>query len=329
MMWQLVRGVHGVVRLRRKMRGPKLPSWDARYETLAAVLHHYAKRSTWLPLAIQRHAATKLLRPTKATERCRFDKVQLGARRVAGEWFRHDDDSDAVLLYLHGGGYSIGSIDTHRDFIARLSHKAGVVGFAVDYRLAPEHPFPAQLEDALLAYEHVLAAGHDAGRVVVAGESAGGGLTLSLLLKLRELGRPMPAAAVLISPWIDLEMTAPSIDENEAYDFVNRKTLEAYAKRFVTNDQRRDPLAAPIHADLRGLPPLLVHAGGAEALADDASRIAERARDAGVEVELTIYPEMIHAFHLFGGFIQQANSATDDVASFIRQRLANSHSPGG
>ncbi len=319
--WWFARGIHRIVQLRRRLRGPMLPSWDARYETLAMLLHHYARRSTWLPLSLQRKAATAFLRPTPATRQCQFRPVRVGPGSIAAEWFHHDQESEGVLLYLHGGGYSIGSIDTHRDFIARLSQKTRVTGFAVDYRLAPEHPFPAAVDDALEAYRHVLAHGHPPDRVVIAGESAGGGLTLALLLRLRDLGEAMPAAAAVISPWVDLEMTGSTVDPNTKYDFLNRKTLEAYARRYVGDHQRRDPLASPLHADMSGLPPLLVHAGGAEALCADATRIIERAKEHGVEVVSTIYPEMIHAFHLFGDILPEGEKATAEVADFLRAKL--------
>ncbi len=315
------RGLYELVRLRRRMRGPRLPSWDARYETLATLLHSYAKRSIWLPLSVQRSAATVLVQPTEATEACRYDEVTFGPHDVRAEWFRHDQEGEGVLIYLHGGGYSIGSIETHRDFIARLCREVGVRAFAIDYRLAPEHRFPAQLEDAVEGYRYLLAAGHDPSRILVAGESAGGGLTLSLLVRLRELGVPLPTAAAVISPWVDLENTGSTVDENAPYDYLSRRVLETYARRFVASDQRRDPLASPLHADLSGLPPLLVHAGAAEVLADDAVRLAARAEQAGVEVEFALYPEMIHAFHLFGYVIPQAQPAVDELVRFLRSHL--------
>jgi acetyl esterase/lipase len=309
-----------LVRLRRRMRGPMRPSWDERFETWARLLHHYAKRSTILPLGVQR-AMLGAAPPTPVTRRMRFEKVRAGG--VQAEWF-HAPESDPgrVLLYFHGGGYSIGSIDSHRDFIARLCIAAGATGLAVDYRLAPEHPFPAQLEDALAAYRWLLGRDVDPSRLVVGGESAGGGLTLSTLVSLRDAGDPLPAAAVVISPWVDLECNAPSVLANERYDYISRRALRAYAGRFVRDADLRNPLAAPLHADLRGLPPMLVQAGGAEALLDDARRIAARARDAGVDVTLDIEEDMIHVFQLFAVILERGRLAIERAGAFARKRTS-------
>jgi acetyl esterase/lipase len=225
-----------------------------------------------------------------------------------------------VLLYLHGGGYSIGSLRSHREPVSRLCAESGVRGLLVDYRLAPEHRFPAQLVDAKAAYRWLLDAGIDPSRIVVAGESAGGGLTLSLLVSLRDEGAPLPAAAICVSPWIDLEMRGASMTYNARFDYVSREVLEVYARRFVARSERRDPLAAPVHADLRGLPPMLVLAGGAEVLLDDARALTARARDAGVDVRLEIEDDMIHAWPLFSG-MPSARRAIERMAAYVRGRL--------
>jgi acetyl esterase/lipase len=295
-------------------------SWDERFEAVARFLHHYSKRSSTLPISVQRW----MLRPapyTRVVRRLRFEKVRAGG--VPAEWF-HAPESDPgrVLLYLHGGGYSIGSVASHRDFIARLCVAAGATGLALDYRLAPEHPFPAQLEDALAAYRWLIGRGISPARLIVAGESAGGGLTLSTLVSLRDTGEPLPAAAMVFSPWVDLECNAASIHANARYDYVSGETLRVYARRFVPSRDLRNPLAAPIHADLRGLPPMLVQAAEAEALVDDACRIADRARDAGVDVTLEIEPDMIHAFQMMAFLLPRAQVAIERAGAFALSRTA-------
>jgi acetyl esterase/lipase len=315
----IAKGLLAVVKLRRRIRGPRRPSWDAQYEAWATMLHHYAKRSTRLPLSWQRRA----MKPPKhhgITRRMRFERVSAGG--VSAEWFRAaDSDESRVLVYLHGGGYSLGSIESHRELVTRFCLATGVRALVLDYRLAPEHPFPAQLDDALAAYRWLLSRGIDSKRIAIAGESAGGGLTMSTLVAARDAGDPLPAGSVVISPWVDLEMTGGTMRANERYDFVNRATLEVFARRFVRDHERRNPLASALHADLAGLPPLLIQAGGAETLLDDARRLAERARRAGVDVELDVGEDMVHAWHVFASFSPEARKAIDRASSFLRARL--------
>jgi monoterpene epsilon-lactone hydrolase len=310
-----MRGVHAVVRLRRKIRGPMRPSWDARFETWATVLHHYGKRSHLLPLSSQRRAAAGFL-PKRNTREMRYESVD--ANGVKSEWFHPTGcDESRVLMYVHGGGYCLGSIDTHRDPVARLCAAARVRGFVPEYRLAPEHPFPAQLEDAVASYRWLLDQGVLPSRILLAGESAGGGLLLSLLISLRDAGAPLPAAAVCVSPWVDLEMTGQSMQDNARFDYVARHVLRQNVRYFVPNGDTRNPLAAPLHADLRGLPPLLVLAGEAETLLDDARRIAARASQHGVDVTLEIEPDMIHAWHMFANAFPRARATIDRMAAFV------------
>jgi acetyl esterase/lipase len=317
----VLRGLRAAVRLRRLVRGPKRPSWDVDYEAWATLLHHYSKRSTRLPLAWQREALSLSFpkRPPIART-MRFEEVS--ADGVRAEWFRAPGaDETRVILYLHGGGYSIGSIDSHRDFVTRLCLATGFTALVVDYRLAPEHKFPAQLEDAHTAYRWLLEQGVDPARILIGGESAGGGLTFSTLLAARDAGDPMPAGALVISPWVDLEMTGESMRTNARFDYVGHKTLAEYATRFVEPHQVRNPLAAPLHADLRGLPPMLIMAGGAETLLDDARRMAERARAVGVDVTLDVGEDMVHAWPLFAGFFAISREAIERIAGFLRSRM--------
>jgi acetyl esterase/lipase len=318
----LFRGAESVVRLQRRLRGPLRPTWSTRFETFATMMHLYSKRSRWVPLAYQRRSLGSFVPRSRVVSETMYEPVRAGG--VPAEWFRRPEtDPTRVLLYFHGGGYAIGSIDSHRDAIARMCRAGGVTGLALDYRLAPEHPFPAQLEDAVAAYHWLLAQGIDPARVVIGGESAGGGLTLSTLVKLRDDGVPLPAAGLCLSPWVDLEMRGGSLATNERFDFVSRPVLELYARRFVGDGDRRNPLAAPIHADLTGLPPLLVHAGGAEVLLDDALQLATRARAAGVDVDLEVWADMNHAWHLFAAWVPEGREAIARIGAFIRARTGS------
>jgi monoterpene epsilon-lactone hydrolase len=314
-----MRSVHAVVRLRRKIRGPMRPSWDDHFETWATVLHHYGTRSHLLPLSSQRRAAAGFL-PKRSTRDMRYDHVDAGG--VESEWFRPAGcDESRVLLYLHGGGYCLGSVDTHRDPVGRLCAAARVRGLVPEYRLAPEHPFPAQLEDAVASYRWLLDHGVAPSRIVVAGESAGGGLVLSLLVSLRDAGDPLPAAAMCVSPWVDLEMTGQSMQDNARFDYVARHVLRQDVRYFVPTGDTRNPLAAPLYADLRGLPPLLVLAGGAETLLDDARRIAARATEHGVDVTFEIEPDMIHAWHMFANAFPRARATIERMAAFVVSKI--------
>ncbi len=305
-----------MVRVRRALRGPLRPTWDENFETLATLLRAYGRRSHWVPLGVQRRAAASVI--ASRTRRARATAERVSAGGVRAEWITTDASApDRVLLYLHGGGYSIGSIDSHRDLVERLATASEATALALDYRLAPEHPFPAQLEDALAAYRWLLAGGNAPSRIAVAGDSAGGGLTLSLLLSLRDRGEPLPACAVCISPWTDLELTGASLRENSRYDYVGYRTLRAFRGRFVPRGERSNPLASPALGDFTGLPPLLVHAGAVEALLDDSRRLAERADRAGVRVSLEVAEDMIHAFHLFAPGFAEPRRAIAAAGRFI------------
>ncbi len=194
------------------------------------------------------------------------------------------------IYYLHGGGYVIGSINTHRALIARLSAASGARAFAINYRLAPEHPFPAAVEDAVSAYRWLLEQGVDPATIVIAGDSAGGGLTVATLVALRDAGVPLPAAAVCLSPWTDMEGIGESAKTRKAADpMIDPEGGLAQAQLYLGGADPRTPLAAPLYADLRGLPPMLIHVGDAEVLLDDSTRLAERAKAAGVDVTLEVW----------------------------------------
>jgi len=249
----------------------------------------------------------------------------VSAGGVKAEWITANNAAaDRVILYLHGGGYVMGSIDTHRELVARLSKAAQARGLALDYRLAPENPYPAAVDDSIAAYRWLLAQGYKPGRIVIAGDSAGGGLTVATLLAVRDLGAQSPAAGVCISPWIDLEAEGESMTTRATQDpLVSRAMILSTGKMYVgENGNLREPLAAPIHAYFNDLPPLFIQVGDAETLLDDSTRLAERAKQAGVDVTLQIWDEMPHVWQLAAPILPEGQEAIDKIGEFIRQRTA-------
>jgi acetyl esterase/lipase len=224
------------------------------------------------------------------------------------------------MLYLHGGGYVVGSIATHRGLAGRLSQAAAARVLLVDYRLAPEHPFPAAVDDAAGAYRWLLAQGIEPARLVIAGDSAGGGLTIATLVALRDAGVPLPAAAVCLSPWVDLEGRGDSVTTKAAADpLVHKDMLVQLAAWYLAGADPRTQLAAPLYADLRHLPPLLIQVGTAEILLDDAIRLAEKATAAGVKVTLEPWEDMIHVWQLFAPMLPEGQKAIEGIGVFVRQ----------
>jgi monoterpene epsilon-lactone hydrolase len=250
---------------------------------------------------------------------------QISADDVAAEWIEAPGAESGVILYLHGGCYALGSVDTHREFVARLARATRMRALGIDYRLAPEHPFPAALEDATAAYGWLLAQGIDPSRVIFAGDSAGGGLALATLVALRDAGRPLPAGAVCLSPWTDLALTGASIQTKAQVDLVlGREGIEKYTRYYAgEHHQVTHPLISPLYADLKGLPPLLVLVGTEEILLDDATRCAENAREAGVDVTLEIWDEMFHNFPL-APFLPEAKRAVGQMAEFVSRVVQRS-----
>ena len=241
---------------------------------------------------------------------------------VAAEWSAAPGvDESRVLLFLHGGGYCSGSIVSHRTMASRAGAAAGMRALALEYRLAPEHPYPAALEDARAAFAALLAQGFSANDIAVGGDSAGGGLTLALMVAQRDAGLPLPGCAWLASPWVDLAMTGASMDAKDSVDpLIHRGYLEELSAAYRGAVAAEDPRVSPLQADLRGLPPVLVQVGSAETLLDDAVRIAGRLGAADVPVRLEVWPHMIHAWPLWSARLADGRRALASAGAFLRAR---------
>jgi monoterpene epsilon-lactone hydrolase len=231
-------------------------------------------------------------------------------------------DPARVILFLHGGGYISGSIASHRHMIAQAGREAGARTLALGYRLAPEHPFPAALEDAVGAYRYLLAQGFAPGNIVMAGESAGGGLAVAALVTLRDAGSPLPGCTWLSSPWVDLEMSGQTMTTKAAVDpMIQKPYLEELARAYLNGADARGPVASPLYADLIGLPPMLIQTGSAETLMDDAARLAGAAGAADVRTTLQVWPHMIHAWHLFYPQLAEGRRSLAEAGAFVRATL--------
>lgn len=275
------------------------------------------------PIDRQRRLIRTLAKATIVPGAATFAPASVGG--VPGEWASPKSGQRSerlVVLYLHGGAYCIGSPATHRALTGRLALASGARVFAADYRLAPEHPFPAALEDACAAYDGLLASGSQSADIVIAGDSAGGGLSVATALRLRELGRPAPAALLLFCPWADLRprQSAAGLSATDEFprDWITRDWTNACADMYLSGRDATDPYASPLHGELAGLPPALIQAGGDELLLDDSERLHERMRAAGVDVGLSVYPRRWHDFQLHGGLLRDAHRAVDEAAAHVR-----------
>ncbi|WHY88734.1 alpha/beta hydrolase [Neobacillus novalis] len=240
---------------------------------------------------------------------------------VPAEWVTAPNaKEDRVLLYLHGGAYIMGSCTTHRYLASKLSQSTETRVLVPEYRLAPEHPYPAAIEDAVRAYRGIISSGVSPEKIIIGGDSAGGGLTLATLLSLKEAGDTLPALTVLLSPWTDLEGTGDSMQTRaDADPWLQPEPISATAALYIRDLDPRHPLVSPIYADLSGLPPMLVHVGNDEILLDDSVRLVDRARAAGVEVNFKIWDDMWHVFQTFA--IPEGQQAIDEIGEFVIQQL--------
>ncbi len=240
---------------------------------------------------------------------------------VPCEWVTLEDtDQNRVLLYLHGGGYVLGSPDSHRYLAWKLAEASGMRVLVVDYRLAPENPFPAAVDDATNCSRWLLDYGFNPKYIARGGDSAGGGLAAATMVQLRNLGLPQPNCGILLSPWTDLSLSGPSIESNANADVIlSRAALEGMATHYLDERDRKAPLASPLFADLTGLPPLLIHVGSTEILLSDAEQLAEKLNENGGTARLEIWPKMPHVFQMFGSRIPEGRKAIDSLGEYLRE----------
>ena len=228
-----------------------------------------------------------------------------------------------TLLYFHGGGYCIGSPESHRTMVAHMAKAMKATAYSMDYRMAPEVVFPAAVDDGLASYKALLDQGVDPAKLAISGDSAGGGLTMATAIAARDAGLPQPACLLPISPWVDLTNSGWSYETKAASDpMINQENITAFATTYLNGTDAKTPLASPVYADLSGLAPTLIQVGSEECLLSDAITLAERAGAAGVQVQLEIWPEMIHVWHFFHGVLSDAHKAMADMASWAERRLA-------
>lgn len=299
------------------------PAWGVGFEVMVA-----GTRGTWsvmptIGMVRWRRVAENLspLRTDGLTPK--FVQLASGPTPIHGAWLEPPDASDAVLLYIHGGGFVFGSLRTHGPFIGALARASRARTFALEYRLAPEHPAPAAIEDCLAAYRHLLAEGIPATKIVLAGDSAGGALVLNTLLALRDAGEALPAAGVAICPWVDLTCSGASFQTNAECDFVGEEHCRLAATHYLAGADPRSPAISPLFADLAGLPPLLVQAGEVEVLVDQVRAFADRAMAAGVNVQLSVYDDMVHVWHLLRSVTPHAQRGIDEIGEFVRMHGLN------
>jgi len=243
---------------------------------------------------------------------------------IPGEWSTvPGSNSSRVLLFLHGGGYCSGSIISHRRMVSEAGRAAGVRTLAIGYRLAPENPFPAAFDDAVTAWHFLRRQGIAAQHIAMGGDSAGGGLSLAVALKLHDVNEELPACLWLVSPWTDLTMSGSTLITKDAVDpLIHKGYLRELADAYLGGDaDRKDPRVSPLFANLVGMPPLLIQVGSAETLLDDSVRLAAAAGEADVPVTLEIWPQMIHAWHLWNARLESGRRALGNAGSFMRLHL--------
>jgi len=247
-----------------------------------------------------------------------IERFKIG--NVPAEWISVPGVNEEKVFYnLFGGGYIMGTLKSRRIIPYHISRAAQIRCLNIEYRLAPEYPFPAALDDSIESYKWLISEGFDPKKIIIGGESAGGGLAIAILLKLKELQIPLPAAGVLMSPWADLTGSGESIIRNQKFEPLIKDGLVNMAKLYAQKEPLNSPLISPVFADLKGLPPLLIQAGGIEALVDDSNKLAERAKKDGVKVKLEVYENMTHVFQNFGEELSESRKAFESVNEFIQK----------
>jgi epsilon-lactone hydrolase len=309
------------VAIARLQRGPLRPTWSFTTELAAMVQKRILTMSKRRGIGWLREVQRTLPSATPLDSKVRFEWVDAGG--VRGLWCVPTavEPLERVVLYCHGGGYVIGSPDSHRDLVARIAVGARARVLSLAYRLSPEDAFPAAQDDCHRGLEWLLEQGVDPATIALAGDSAGAALSLATLLSRRDAGLPLPACAVLLCPWVDPLSDGGSMVENVPYDFGDRELLVGWIRTHARDPQIGLPALSPLVADLRGLPPLLVQAGEVEILLDQITSLAESARASGVEVTFTVYPDMFHDFQALATLLPAGAEAIEEIASYLDRHL--------
>ncbi len=289
---------------------------------LTSILKHLKSMPTFDQIGIKRYrtlleVSAKAFKPDKDIK---FQGVKIND--IEGERIIPTDlSSNKTILFLHGGGFVAGSIISHRDLTSRIAKASNAEVLIINYRLAPEHPYPAGLKDALTVYKYLLNKGLLPDQIVVAGDSAGGGLTLALLAKIKDLALPMPCAAVFLSPWVDLENKNKSIKEKEDIDpMLNKRMLDQTARLYSNKQDITNPFISPINNDLTGFCPILIHVGENEVLLDDSLLLEQKAKHAGVKTTIEVFDNMFHVFQYFARYLSISRISIEKVGQFIKQK---------
>jgi len=296
-----------------------MPSWQSRLIKTYFQLRRLLRPPSGMLDIEKERAETEALAAnfgTKVALTC----TPVDANGIPAEWITTPTTAaNRVMLYLHGGSYNSGSIVSHRSLAANIAHAANTRALIIAYHLAPEHRFPAAVEDAMIAYRWLLENQFSPEQIIVAGDSCGGGLALALLLSLRDAELPLPAAAVCLSPWTDLTCTGASWETNRKTDvMLDPGTLRKSAELYLGEANPRTPLASPLYGDYHGLPPLLIQVGSEELLLSDATAFAERAKAAGVRVTLQIWDGMQHEWHFAAKILPESRQAIEQIGQFIQ-----------
>lgn len=299
-----------------------MPSWQAHLLKIFFRLRRITKPGAGI-LDIDKSRSELEALAAKFKTKIELDCTAVEIKKIPAEWISTPEASDdSVILYLHGGSYHSGSINSHRSLAANIGDSAGARVLIIDYRLAPENPYPAAVEDTLTAYQWLLENQYSPDRIALVGDSAGGGLVLSLLVNLRDRNQPLPAAAVCLSPWTDLTCSGESWKTNAHRDIMlDPKSALESAKLYLRETDPRTPLASPLYADLKGLPPILIQVGTDEVIFSDAENFAKKAHAAKVDLILDMWDGMQHEWHFAANFMPEGQHAIERIGRFIWRHI--------
>lgn len=275
-----------------------------------------------MPVQQYRSGLEKMTSMAKIPGGFKVEKIKIF--NIKAEWIIPENiKTRGIILYLHGGGYSMGSINTHRALISRIATASKTKAIAIEYRLAPENPFPCALDDAFSAYKWLIEQGFDHNEIVIAGDSAGGGLTVALLLKIRDENIPKPASGVCLSPWLDLNATGETVTTLAEEDpMIDLKSLNHFALFYAPKEKLSHPWVSPLYADLHDLPPIYIQVSTSEVLLDDTRRFAEKAKNSGVEIKVDYWDKMVHVWQVFGPYLPEALEAIEKLGNYIESKTS-------